>query len=150
MRDIDKYKPAVTKTLLLFLAGIVWECVGIMLLFLAFSWLTADSNINIYLYAGAGIVLGLLVHHFGFLKIVDTNLKRLLQMNGTRCLFSFIPWKSYLIIVAMIAMGAVLRHSIIPKENLATLYIGIGLALILSSVRYLRIFYREIRREKVA
>ncbi len=150
MRDIDKYKPAVTKTFLLFLAGMVWECVGIVLLFLAFSWLTADYNINIYLYAGAGIVLGLSVHHFAFLKIVDTNLKRLLQMNGMRCLFSFIPWKSYLVIVAMIAMGAVLRHSIIPKKNLAILYIGIGLALILSSVRYIRIFYREIKRQKVA
>lgn len=150
MRDIDKYKPAVKKTILLFLAGIVWECVGIMLLFLAFSWLSTASNIDIYLHSGAGILLALLVHHFGFLKIVDKNLKRILQMNGKRCLFSFIPWKSYLIIVAMVTMGALLRHSMIPKKDLATLYIGIGLALILSSVRYIRVFYREIIRQKVA
>jgi hypothetical protein len=150
MRDIDKYKPAVGNTFLLFLAGIVWVCVGIMLLILAFSWLSTASNLEIYLYSGAGILLALLVHHLGFLKIVDKNLNRILQMKGKRCLFSFIPWKSYLIIIAMITMGALLRHSMVPKKDLAILYIGIGLALILSSVRYIRVFYREIIRQKVA
>ncbi|MCJ7679100.1 MAG: hypothetical protein MUP70_00095, partial [Candidatus Aminicenantes bacterium] len=76
MSKIDKYKPAVSKYLLLFLAGIVWICVGIMLLVLAFFWLSAASDLNIYLYAGAGVVLALLAHHFGFLKLVDKNLKR--------------------------------------------------------------------------
>ena len=146
MRKRDKYKPAVTKSVLLFLAGFIWGCVGIMLLFLAFSWLSTASNINIYLYAGVGVVLALLVHHFGFWKIVDKNLGRILPMDEKKCLFSFIPWKSYLIIVVMIAMGAVLRHSVIPKQYLAILYTAIGLALILSSVRYMRVFFREIRR----
>jgi hypothetical protein len=149
MGDIDKYKPAVGNTFLLFLAGIVWVCVGIMLLILAFSWLSTASNLEIYLYSGAGILLALLVHHFGFLKIVDKNLNRILQMKGKKCLFSFIPWKSYLIIIVMVTMGVLLRHSMVPKKDLAILYIGIGLALILSSVRYIRVFYREIMRQKV-
>jgi hypothetical protein len=144
MRDIGKYKPAVTRTFLLFLAGLAWACVGIMLLFLAFSWLSAASDGVIWLYAATGISLALLVHHFGFLKIVDQNLKRILQMHGKKCFFSFFPWKSYLIILVMAAMGVLLRHSVIPKKDLAVLYIGIGLALLLSSVRYIRIFYREI------
>jgi hypothetical protein len=146
MRKIDKYKPAVPKYVLLLLAGIAWECVGIMLLFLAFSWLSIASNMNIYVFSCAGVLIALLTHHFGFLKIVDKNLKRILLMNEKKCVFSFISWKSYLIIVAMISMGAVLRHTMIPKKHLAILYIGIGLALILSSVRYMRVFYREIRR----
>jgi hypothetical protein len=146
MRDLDKYKPAVTKTFLLFIAGFVWEFVGVLLLFFAFSWLSTASNLDIYLSSGAGILLALLVHHFGFLKIADKNLKRILQMNGKRCLFSFIPWKSYLIIAVMVTMGALLRHSMIPKKDLAILYIGIGLALILSSVRYIRVFYKEFIR----
>ena len=146
MRKINIYKPAVTKNVLLFLAGIIWVCVGTMLLFLAFSWLAKVSNINIYLFGGAGVVLALLAHHFGFLRIVDKNFERILPMDEKKCLFSFMPWKSYLIIVVMITMGAILRHSMIPKQYLAILYTAIGLALILSSVRYLRIFFREIRR----
>jgi Zn-dependent protease len=149
MRDMEKYKPAVTKTFLLLLAGIVWECVGILLLFLAFSWLSQTSHVDVYLYSGAGILLALLIHHFGFLKIVDRNLQRILLMDGKRCLFSFIPWKSYLVIAVMVAMGALLRHSTIPKKVLAILYIAIGLALILSSVRYIRVFYTEISGKKV-
>jgi hypothetical protein len=142
--SMDKYKPAVTNTLLLFLAGIVWECVGIMLLYLAYGWLSAASDTRIYLYWAAGIVLALLIHHFGFLRIVDKNLTRILQMNDKACFFAFYPWKSYLIVVVMVTMGALLRHSMIPKKDLAILYIGIGLALILSSVRYMRIFYNRI------
>ena len=149
MRDIDKYKPAVTKTILLFLAGITWIFVGLMLLFLALSWLSTLSKIDVYLYSGAGMFLALLVHHFGFLRIVDKNLKRILQMDERRCFFTFISWKSYLIIAVMVTMGALVRHSMIPKKYLAVLYIGIGLALILSSVRYIRVFYRENIRRKV-
>ena len=81
-----------------------------MLLFLAYSWLSTASNINNYMYVGAGILIALLAHHFGFLKIVDKNLNRLNQMDGKRCLFSFIPWKSYLIIMVMIAMGTNLTY----------------------------------------
>jgi hypothetical protein len=148
MKDIDKYKPAVTKIILMFLAGIVWIGVGTMLLIMAFSWIATASELDIYLDVGAGILLALLVHHFGFLRIVNKNLKRIRQMNGKRCLFAFISWKSYLTIVVMVAMGILLRHSMIPKKNLAILYIGIGLALILSSVRYIRVFYIEIIRQK--
>jgi hypothetical protein len=36
----------------------------------------------------------------------------------------------------MIALGLLLRHSAIPKPYLAILYIGMGLALLLSSLRY--------------
>jgi len=149
MKKRDKYKPAVTNNVLLFLAGIVWISVGIMLLFLAFSWLPSASDINFYLYAGVGIFLALLVHHFGFLKIADKNLKRIFLMDDKKCLFAFIPWKSYLIIVVMIAMGAALRHSAIPKQYLAILYTTIGLALILSSVRYVRVFFTEIKRQNL-
>ena len=146
----DKFKPAVKNSVLLLLAGIVWVCVGFLLLSLAFSWLSTASVADRYLYSGAGLLLALLIHHFGFLKIVDKNLKRIRQMSGMRCFFSFMPWQSYLIITVMVTMGSILRHSTIPKKDLSILYIGIGLALILSSVRYLRIFYREMTGRKGA
>jgi hypothetical protein len=138
------FKPAVTNHLLLFIAGTVWLLVGFMLLSLAFTWLTRASNINIHLFMIVGAVCALLIHHFGFLKIADKNLKRILEMENKSCIFAFIPWKSYLIIAVMVLMGALLRHSIIPKHYLAVLYIAIGLALVLSSIRYLKAFFQEI------
>jgi hypothetical protein len=47
-------------------------------------------------------------------------------------------WKSYLIVAVMVTMGIMLRHSSIPKQYLSIMYIGIGTALILSSIRYFR------------
>ncbi|MFH0729563.1 MAG: hypothetical protein V2B19_24890 [Pseudomonadota bacterium] len=143
---INNFKPAVTSRLLLFLAGLVWIFVGATLLFFAFTWLSRASNTDVQLFTITGVILALLVHHLGFLKIADKNLQRILLMQGKSCLFAFIPWKSYLIIAVMIVMGAILRHSTIPKHYLAVLYIGIGFALVLSSVRYLRVFIRELRK----
>jgi hypothetical protein len=141
---MNRFKPAVTNTFLLLLAGIVWECVGIVLLYLAYTWLAAASSTRVYLYWATGLLLALLIHHFGFLRIVDKNLSRILKMNDKACFFAFYPWKSYLIVVVMVSMGSLLRHSMVPKKYLAILYTGIGLALILSSVRYIRIFLKHI------
>jgi membrane protease YdiL (CAAX protease family) len=146
MGKLEKYKPAAEKNLLVLMAGIVWVGVGIMLLVLAFSWLEADADSNIYLFGGVGLVLALLVHNFGFLRIVDKNLKRIIPMKGKKCVFSFITWKSYLLIIVMMTMGIMLRHSFIPRPYLAIIYTAIGLALILSSFRYMRVFIREMKR----
>ncbi len=144
MINIKKYKPAVPKAVLLFLAGGLWLGVGCMLVFLAVSWLREAVQINRALFAGAGVVLALLVHAFGFSRIVDNNLGRILPAEEKRCVFSFMPWKSYLLIPVMIILGLLLRHSAIPKHYLAILYIAIGLALTLSSVRYLHSFFKEL------
>ncbi|MEJ2054484.1 MAG: hypothetical protein P8X42_11240 [Calditrichaceae bacterium] len=146
--DIKKINPAVPKVTLLLIAGLVWMGTGIMLMSLAVSWLIKSPDSQIYLFAGPGILLGLPIHFFGFSKIVKTNIDRILEMSDRRCLFSFVPWKSYLIIIIMIAMGITLRHSAIPKKYLAIMYIGIGLALFLSSIRYLKIFTREKHAEQ--
>jgi hypothetical protein len=70
---------------------------------------------------------------------------RILLVDENRCLFSFIPLKGYLVIVLMVVIGLLLRHSTIPKHYLAVFYIAMGMALVLSSVRYLRVFMREIK-----
>jgi hypothetical protein len=147
-RKIAKIKPAVNKRVLLFLAGFMWLGVGTMLLFLSFSWLNAFRARGSFLFGGIGLIVALVVHHFGFLKIVDKNLGRILPMEGTKCVFSFITWKSYIIVAVMVAMGALLRHSPIPKPYLSILYIGIGMALLLSSVRYLRVLLSQIRKNQ--
>ena len=136
--ESKKWKPGVPKSTLLLIAGILWIAIGIMLNGLSYSWLKTEKPAYAILSAGIGFICALVIHHFGFLRLVDKNLRRLLPMEGKRCVFSFIPWKSYLLIIAMIFMGIFIRHSPIPKLYLAVAYIGIGTALILSSVRYFR------------
>lgn len=133
----ERFKPAVPKKVLLLIAGVMWCCVGIMLVSMAVHWLYLYEGSPL-LFAVPGIIAALIIHHFGFLKIVDKNLGRIERLSGRPCVFSFISWKSYFIIIIMVTMGITLRHSSIQKQYLSVIYIGIGLALFLSSIRYFR------------
>lgn len=143
---LERFKPAVKKPILLFLSGLMWLCVGIMLNSLAIRWLIIYGKSYAYLFAGIGFIAALIIHHYGFLKIVDKNLGRISFLKDKPCVFSFMSWKSYLIVLVMVTMGLTLRHSSLPKQYLSVSYIGIGLALFLSSIRYFRVLIAEIRR----
>ena len=140
---MKRFIPHVSKNFLILLAGYVWICVGLMMIYRAWSWLAVFPGNSFIQYSVSGLVLGLLIHHFGFLKIVNKNLKRIFHMANNHPVTSFIPGKSYLLILLMMTGGMLLRHSSIPRQYLATVYLGIGLALILSSVRYLRVCFTE-------
>lgn len=142
----EKYKIGVDKRILLLLAGLMWIGVGLMLMKMAYGWLGAVGDRSAFPFAAAGVIIALIVHHFGFLRVVDKNLGRILPMEGKRCIFAFISWKSYLLIAVMVLLGVLLRHSPLPRQHLAIIYIGIGLALVLSSIRYLRVMLRHTCR----
>jgi len=144
-RNLDKWKPGVPKNWLLLLAGLLWGGVGCMLDCLAWSWLKTETAGKAAMLGAVGLVCALAIHHFGFLRIVDKNLARILPMEGKHCIFSFMPWKSYILIMSMSLLGATLRRSPLPKPYLAVLYIAIGTALFLSSIRYFRYLIRTIK-----
>ena len=144
-KEIEKWKPGVPKSALLLISGMLWIMVGVMLNGFVYSWLRTERRDYALLAAVIGFVCSFGIHHFGFLRLVDRNLDRILPMEGRRCIFSFMPWKSYIVIIIMIVIGFLLRHSPIPKLYLAVPYTGIGTALILSSVRYLRYLILTLR-----
>lgn len=145
MKDnFKKFDPAVDKKFLVALSGLMWSSVGIMLCNLAVRWLLQSAARPGTWYGAAGIMLALMIHHFGFLKLVDRNIARILAKEGKVCIFGFQPWKSYLMIAVMIGMGTVLRHSSLPRPYLAIIYIGMGGAMFLSSIRYFRTFIKLI------
>ena len=139
---IKKLNPAVDKKILILLAGLMWCGVGIMLICFAVTWLNRYNGEGKFLFYAAGFLAAMPIHHFGFLKIADKNLNRLLPMKEKQCVFAFMTWKSYIIVLIMVSMGIGLRHSSIPKQYLSILYNGIGLALFLSGIRYFRFFFR--------
>ncbi|MFH0789538.1 MAG: hypothetical protein V2B13_18255 [Pseudomonadota bacterium] len=147
--ETKKWKPGVHKSALLLIAGLTWIGVGIMLDGWSYSWLKNENPSSLLLMSMIGFLLGLIIHHFGFLRIVDKNLGRIMPMEGKQCVFSFMPWKSYALILTMILIGYILRHSALPKYYLAIVYLGIGTALILSSVRYLRYVVLEIKNKDI-
>jgi len=144
---IDKWKPGVSNRVLLLIAGIVWIAMGALLNSFAYAWLRNEQPSYALWAALIGFACGLVIHHFGFLHVVDKNLGRILPLKGKRCVFSFMPWRSYILVGVMMATGILLRHSPIPKLYLAVLYAAIGTALILSSIRYLRYLVSAVKNK---
>lgn len=142
----EKFKPSVPKNILIFTSGLMWLIVGSILISMAYKWLN-NINTNLYLYIFPGIAIAMLSHHFGFLNIANKNISRILNLKDKTCFFAFVSWKSYSLILVMIAMGITLRHSVLPKQYLSIIYIGIGLGLFLSSIRYFRIFFKELLKK---
>jgi hypothetical protein len=148
--EIEKFTPSVDKRVLVLLAGLMWCGVGIMLIRFSFTWLSPMGMRSAGIYYAAGFLAAMPIHHFGFLKIADKNLSRLMPLTDKKCLFSFMTWKSYVIVLIMISMGIALRHSALPKRYLSILYNGLGLALFLSGIRYLKFFVMLLLKSRSA
>ncbi len=58
------------------------------------------------------------------------------------CLFSFITFRSSILVIFMIAMGITLRHSQIHKDWLSLIYNGVGLGLAISGISNFRAYYK--------
>lgn len=130
--------PTVNKDWLYLVAGLLWSAVGVMLLSLAVGWLRPLGMSGALPYAIAGVLLALVFYLFSFAKLAGKNMGRIERMRGKKAgLLAFQAWRSYLLILFMIALGITLRHfTPIPKPFLAIIYTGVGGGLFLSSLRY--------------
>lgn len=141
---LKRFEPAVDKRLLIIFSGIVWSAIGIILCRFAATWLSGVVLEKLIWFVLTGVIFSLLKSYFGFFKVVDINIARILSKKDRVCIFAFQAWRSYLIAILMMGVGMALQSSPIPKPYLSIVYIGVGGAMILSSLRYYRIFFRLI------
>jgi len=130
--------PKVPKRYLILISGLLWSAVGIFLLKLGIGWIIHLSAQTITIVLIAGLSLSAVKIKFLFSKLANKNIQRINAYQKERvCVWAFQKWSSYLIIVFMMSMGIYMRHtSSIPKYIISPLYIGIGLALLVSSFLY--------------
>lgn len=136
MLKLSHLKPALPKSYLLLLSGVMWSLVGLMLCRLALKWYLALNIEDQWGFILVGVLLALPIHLFGFSIIAISNIKRIQLLPEKPCFFAFMSWWNYPLVAFMISLGLALRHSPIPKSYLGILYIGIGGGLFLSSLRY--------------
>ena len=132
-------KPATTRRGLLFMAGIVWAIAGGILGYRGVGFIdeAALHPIVLFLVGAAG---GALFFAFMFRRISARHVLRILHIPHERpCMFSFLSWKSYVMMALMITLGVLLRSaSFIPREQLGTLYVTMAVPLLASSFRFFR------------
>ncbi len=139
---LNSLKPAVTKSWLIAVAGLMWTGVGLVLCRLAYVWLGAVNRGIAASLGLLGVVMAVAAYYFGFSKIAQKNIKRLCLVTERTCIFAFQTWKGYLIIGFMITLGIILRNSAIPKQYLAIIYTTIGGAIFLSSLHYYELLWK--------
>lgn len=137
---LHKYNPAVKKEYLFLPAGLMWIAVGIMMCTMAVRWLTTGSHP--FPFALAGVTAGALTYSLGFSVQARKNIDRITMLQGKRCFFSFMTLKSYFIVIVMMTMGMVLRHSPVDRSWLSVIYNGIGIGLGLAGLHYFSAFLR--------
>lgn len=143
----QKFYPAVSKYLLLALAGLMWTGVGLLLISMSFTWLTHPMPDGALWLTLLGVTLALTANRLQFSHLAQKNISRILAYPSKACVFAFQTWKGYAIIAIMITGGILLRGSAIPKPYLAVVYLTIGGALLLASHNdYIRLAVRLISK----
>jgi hypothetical protein len=140
--------PAARRETLVLVAGIVWSVAGLMLVLVAGTWII-QSNSSAVLPACGGAIGGYLIYRFAFSHLARKNLTRIYAQSPQKnkvCVFAFQNIRSYLLVVIMMTMGYGMRHSGIPKIDLAPFYIAIGVALMMSSLLYYNRLRVDARR----
>ncbi|MBI9083272.1 MAG: hypothetical protein JEZ11_06700 [Desulfobacterales bacterium] len=132
----SSFKLAVRRNWLLFLAGVLWSGVGLGLCKIAWHWLGALPIATRGPLSLAGFLGAVTAWRFAFSAIALKNIDRLRRLSEKQCLFAFQSRNSYLIIIFMICLGFLLRHSPVPRPWLAVVYATIGGALLLASAHY--------------
>jgi hypothetical protein len=135
---LNELKPSISSRWLIFIAGVFWSSVGIMLCRSAYQWIDLSSRTAPLWIGMGGIVFAILADALIFSKIVAKNIDRLSNFPEKGCLFAFQTWKNYLNIIVMISLGVFLRHSPFPKIYLSMVYAAIGGGLFKASIGYYR------------
>lgn len=120
------------------MAGLIWSAVGLGLVVAAIRWLLqSDKYVSVALALGIGG--GAAAYRFGFSPLVRKNIVRIRQLAPDKdriCVFAFQHWRSYFIIVIMVALGYTLRHLPLARVYIAPVYLAVGLGLSMASVHY--------------
>ena len=124
---ITTVPPIVSVKWLFIISGLMWNAVGVILIRLAHDWLSEPGLEQGLILAMFGVGAAVVIFLILFRPVSRVNIKRLQSLPQRANIFAFQAWHGYPLIIFMMTLGLTLRHlSIIPKQYLAVLYIGIG------------------------
>ncbi len=129
-KTLVRFKPGVSQNVHLILAAILWTAIGILLMTRAILWLVGSHRL--WLVAPA-FVLGSLKSVLVLDKTAKRGLDRILTLADGTCIGAVYSYKTWILVMVMMAAGIILRHSSLPSSWLGLLYMTIGWALFLSS-----------------
>ncbi len=127
---IARFKPNVSVKTRIFLAALLWSCIGLMLL-----WRGGNAVV------GTGrewlLPVSLLVGSLKSWAILDRvaskNMTRIFDKGEYSCLGGVYSWKTWLLVMGMIILGRLLRASSLQVWLVGLIYVTVGWSLFWSS-----------------
>jgi hypothetical protein len=138
------FKLRIFRKYLLLVAGLVWLSAGNILFLRGSSYIFINGHHKFVEIIIASII-GALFYILLFIKISLKHITRITSIEVEKpSVFSFFDVKGYIIMCIMIATGITLRHlKIINPDYLYTFYIGMGIPLIISSLSFFKVWYKD-------
>jgi hypothetical protein len=132
-KSLEAYKPAASARAHLLLAALMWTVVGSTLLVVGARWvLISDISFALPLLALA-MVAGALKAEFVLKRAAGRMIGRIRARGDGRCLGGFVSLPTWALVVAMMGLGYLLRHGLLPHALVGLIYVAIGTALLLAS-----------------
>jgi hypothetical protein len=144
MSDLSsRLTPAVSHRLHLLLAAATWTTVGLALLIVGACWsMQFESGLRLILIAVA-VAAGLAKAVFALRHAAPRVIRRIRTRGDHRCIGGFFSWRTWILVVIMMAAGAALRHSPLSHGPIGLVYVAIGTALLAASWLPWRAWYLD-------
>ncbi len=127
---MSRYKPRASVRTRIFLAALLWSLIGLMLMFRGFFGINGSGMEWLFLVA---ILLGLLKSNFVLDRVAEKNMNRIVEKGENQCLGGVYSWRTWLLVLLMIAFGRMLRASSLPLWFVGSVYFTVGVSLFWSS-----------------
>lgn len=137
---LHRWKPAARARTQVLLAALLWTGVGIGLATAGLRWLLQGTRWPV-LWVAAAAVAGSVKGRWALAGAARRAAARIARRGDGTCLGGFLSWRTWLLVLGMMGLGALLRRSAVPTGLLGFVYGAAGTALLLGS----RVFWAEWR-----
>ena len=143
---LTKLKPAAPRHVHLLLAAATWSLVGAMLGAFGLRWFLQGEVAEPALLLVAALAVGLAKALFILRKAASRVVGRIVKRGNGRCIGGFFSWRTWIAVAFMMALGQLLRASLLPPAILGLIYLAIGSSLIIAS----GFIWRAWRRDRAS
>jgi len=124
------FKPGVTPGTHLLLAALLWTAIGWFLMLRGVGYL--GGSLFWPLVIGA-LLIGTIKSRYVLDKSARRGIERINHFSGNTCIGAVYSWKTWLLVIAMMLFGLIVRSSPISRDLIGFICVAIGWSLVWSS-----------------
>ncbi len=133
MSSWRRFTPRASLSTRLLLAALLWSSIGVGLMAAGLHWLVGAHATRWLAVLPLAMAVGWFKGRYLLAPRAAANAERIVAAGEPRCVGGVFSWRSWALALGMMAGGALLRHSPLPRHWLGALYSTVGAALFVAS-----------------